>query len=83
MSQPHIVLTLHAETVLVERSIDRRWVERTLHQPDLVESDTGRGTINAFRAIPEHGDRILRVTYVNEGSRIKVITAFFDRRRRR
>ena len=83
MSQPEIILTRHAEIVLAERAIDRRWVAQALHQPDFVETDGVRGTINAFRAIPEHGGRILRVTYVNDGAHLRVITAFFDRRRRR
>jgi len=83
MSQPEIILTRHAETVLAERAIDRRWVEQTLQQPDSTEADPERGTVNAFRTIPEHGGRILRVTYVNDGDRLRVITAFFDRRRRR
>ncbi|MGN6571722.1 MAG: DUF4258 domain-containing protein [Pseudolabrys sp.] len=83
MSLPDIVLTRHAETALFERALDRRLVEQTLREPDFVEPDEQRGTINAFRAIPEHGGRIPRVTYVSDGSRMKVITAFFDRRRRR
>jgi len=82
MAPIDIISTRHAETVLAERAIDRTWVEQTLRQPDVVESDSERGTTNAFRAIPDRGGRILRVTYVTEGSRFRVITAFFDRRRR-
>lgn len=78
-----IIFTRHAETVLSERGIERTWVERTLRRPDSGETDSDRGTLNAFCAIPEYGGRILRVTYINDDAGMRVITAFFDRRRRR
>jgi len=82
MAESEIIFTRHAETVVAERAIERRWVERTIREPNFVERDPTRGTVNAFRSIPEHGGRILRVTYVNDGTRVRIITVFFDRRRR-
>lgn len=33
MSKP-LHFTAHSQTVIVERQIDRTWVERTVHEPD-------------------------------------------------
>jgi len=76
--------TDHAETMLVERGIDREWVERTIAQPDHVETDRRRpGITLAFRAISEREGRILRVAYAETDEGIRIVTTYFDRARRR
>ena len=84
MSTTHIHLTRHAEQMLIERRIKRAWVERTISQPDIVESDPVRShVVRAFKRIPEHGNRFLRVAYVRSGESVRVLTVFFDRNRTR
>ena len=78
-----VVFTLHATDVCKERGIPHEWVERTLAQPEALEADRHHhGAMNALRSIPEHGGRVLRVVYVPNGQIIRVVTAFFDRRRK-
>lgn len=79
-----IVYTLHARLVMAERGVEPEWVERTLaapeeDEPDLADADLRR----AFRAIPERDHRVLRVVYSKNAETFRVITAFFDRGRRR
>lgn len=77
------VLTARARDVCQERAIPVEWAERTIIGPDILEADLHRpGTLNAFRSIPEHGGRILRVVYVADSESFRVVTAFFDRRRK-
>jgi hypothetical protein len=84
MVDADLVFTQHAEDMLVERGIDRAWVEETIRNPDAVEPDPNhREVFRAFRQVPQHGGRILRVVYTPTGGALKVLTAFFDRRRRR
>lgn len=82
MAAFRIVFTQHAEQMLIERSIERDWIERTIATPDIVESDPDRPDVfRAFKRIPERGDRLLRVAYVRTGETVRVVTAFFDRKR--
>ena len=84
MAKQPIKFTRHAEDMLAERGIDRNWVERTINQPDAIEPDTARADVTrAFRSIPERDGRVLRVVYSTTDEQIRVITAFFDRARRR
>ena len=83
MAKHRITFTRHAETILAERDIDRDWVDRTVREPDEIEPDLERGNFRAFRAIPERDGRVLRVVYSIGNDQIRVITAFFDRARRR
>lgn len=79
-----IVLTRHAETVAVERGLEREWIERTVRQPAVLEPDPARpGVKRAFRAVPEREGRVLRVAFVDEADEIRVLTAFLDRSRSR
>jgi hypothetical protein len=83
-SSHRIVFTRHAEDMLVERKIERRWVESAVNAPEALESDPKRPeTFSAIRQIPEHGGRYLRVVYTLAGGTIKIVTAYFDRRHRR
>ncbi len=84
MSEYRISFTRRADTVLAERGIERAWIERTLNEPETIERDlSGAGTYRAFRAIAERGNRVLRVVYTQSGDDVRIITAFFDRARRR
>lgn len=79
-----IVYTLHAQQMLAERGIERHWVQRAIENPDETEFDpVYPEAIRAFRAVPENGGRVLRVVYIRDGSDIRIITAFFDRSRRK
>jgi hypothetical protein len=83
MADADLVLTRHAEDMLSERNIKRAWVEAAIRNPDVLEQDPHRpGVMRAFRSIPERDDRMLRVAYVSDGSSCRVLTVFFDRRRR-
>lgn len=84
MAKPPIKFTRHAEDMLAERGIERGWVERTIGEPDTIEPDGARANVTrAFRSIPEREGRVLRVVYSMNDDEIRVITAFFDRARRR
>jgi hypothetical protein len=84
MSENFLIFTRHAETMLIERGIDRAWVYGTLADPEETEPDPLReNAFHAFRAIPERGGRVLRVVYTRSEDQTTVITAFFDRAKRR
>jgi hypothetical protein len=70
--------------MLVERGIEREWIDRAVNDPGTVEPDLQReGLFRAFLAIPERNGRVLRVVYSLNENKIRVITAFFDRARRK
>ena len=71
----------HADTVISERGLDRRWVERTVRKPDRV-LDGDDGTRHCLARIPEQEDRVLHVVLNPDTSPPTVITAFLDRRMR-
>ena len=76
--------TQHGEAMLVERNILRAWVEDTIAEPDEVMPDPSKFRAwRAFRTIPERDGRVLRVVYTESEGKIRIITAFFDRARRR
>ena len=79
-----LVLSRHAETVLVERGLDMSWVRLALDQPDWREPDPSDPALERrFRVIPERGARILRVVCKEDDDSIRLVTAFFDRRARK
>lgn len=79
-----ITFTHHALSMLAERQIEAEWVIRAIEGPESVEPDPLRPkAFRAFRAMPERGGRVLRVVYVREDEDHRVITAFFDRSRRK
>jgi hypothetical protein len=83
MGKHPTILTRHAAMMLVERDIEREWIDRTVNEPDAVEPDPQRESLfRAFRAISERNGRVLRVVYSLNENKIRVITAFFDRTRR-
>jgi hypothetical protein len=84
MSKPRIVFTRHAKTMMTERGIKEEWIRRTVSEPEAHEVDPTQSDVRrAFRSIPENGNRILRVVYASIGDTVRVVTAFFDRGRRR
>ena len=74
----------HAIAMMSERGLDPVWIERTVIEPDFVEPDAMHPErIRAYRAVPERDGRMLRVVYVPAQDGARVVTAFFDRNRRR
>lgn len=69
----------HFCDMLVERMIDRAWVERATSEPDRTE-DHGDGTRHYIKQIPEFGNRWLRIVVNLEDGPGTRVTAFFDRR---
>ena len=83
-NRPRIVFSRHADDMIVERQLERAWIEETIFNPEIAEPDPHRpGVKRAFRRVPERGDRYLRVAYVETKDTIKVITLFLDRGKRR
>ncbi|MEH3120079.1 MAG: DUF4258 domain-containing protein [Methylorubrum populi] len=79
-----VVYGPHALDTLVDRAIERAWVERTLAAPDSVEPDPVHpDRLRAFRALPERDGRVLRVVYLPIPGGARVVTMFLDRGRRR
>ena len=74
--------TNHFSEMLVERSIERKWVDATILFPDKIE-DHSDGTRHYIRKIVDFGDRWLRVIVNVESEPERCVTAFFDRRLRR
>ncbi len=80
----NIIFSQHAEDMLTERALMRAWIERTISDPDWTELDPHNPErIRSFRAIPERDMRMLRVVHVRDDETYRVVTAFFDRKRRR
>ena len=72
----------HARDMLKEREIPEEWMWRAINEPDWTEIGEN-GNTHYIKAIPEHGDRFLRVV-VNPNTQPKrIVTLFFDRRLRR
>ena len=68
--------------MLTERGIAREWIERTINEPEQMETHID-GTHHYLRKIPEHGNRWLRVVVNTSVEPNRKVTAFFDRRLRR
>jgi hypothetical protein len=76
------VLTEHARDALEKREIALAWVERVLDAPEATEADPVDPDLeHRLAAIPERGNRVLRVILNPTTSPTRVVTAFFDRRR--
>ena len=62
----------------------RQWIERTVGTPDWAIPDPRRpGVERRFCAIPEYGNRVLRVACYETALEIRILTVFFDRDARR
>ncbi|OJF96778.1 DUF4258 domain-containing protein [Pararhizobium antarcticum] len=76
--------TLHAETVIRERGLNKSWIENTVRQPDWrIPDPEDKDIARLYRHISERGDRILRVACLENVEEIRIISAFFDRKARR
>lgn len=76
--------SVHAEMMLRERKLERKWVERVLAAPDWREPDPGDPpAIRAFGEVSEAGGKILRVVYTPIDGGARIVTAFFDARAKR
>ncbi|WP_083850348.1 DUF4258 domain-containing protein [Rhodovulum sp. PH10] len=74
----------HAEDVILERELDRSWIERTVRDPEWSHPDPKRPDLERrFRRFVEAGNRVLRVACVETEHEIRVVTAFLDRDARR
>lgn len=72
--------TQHARDAIDEREIDLAWIERTVRTPDWTVPDPRRpGVELRFCAIPEYGNRVLRVACYETALEIRILTVFFDR----
>jgi hypothetical protein len=77
------ILTQHAKDVLLRRDIPIAWVEHTLDRPSKIEADKVDVALeHRMAAIPEHGDRVLRVVVNKTTNPVKVVTFYFDRNMR-
>jgi Domain of unknown function (DUF4258) len=83
MAYRRVFYTRHAEDMLVERRIQRAWVEKTVLTPERTEVDPKKSHLRrAYRRIPERGGLWLRVVYDRANDSIRIVTVFFDRGRR-
>ena len=79
-----IRLTGHAATAVTERKLQLDWIELTVRNPDWSAPDPLWTDVERrFRAIPEYGNRVLRVACLETPTETRIITAFFDRKARR
>ena len=73
-------LSTHAVDTIRERKIRPEWIDIAMANPTLTEPDAEDSTLmHALRAIPEYGDRVLRVIYNRTKQPPHIVTAFFDR----
>jgi uncharacterized DUF497 family protein len=77
-------LTEHAHDAMEKRGIAVEWLERTLVAPQRREPDKTDGQLeHRMAAIPEFGNRVLRVIVNTAVEPERVITMYFDRAARR
>jgi len=76
-------LTQHAQDALEKRRIPRKWMEKALFSPEWTEPDSIDGDLeHRLAAIEEFQGRILRVIVNVAVDPPRVITVYFDRRRK-
>ena len=65
---------------MARHNIDANWVERTIADPDFTRGDRSHPQRqNAFKRIPELGNRYICVVYEYFESEVLVVTVFPDR----
>jgi len=75
-------LAEHARDALETRNIELPWLEHVIDSPEATEADPVDPDLeHRLARIPERGDRVLRVIVNRRVTPLRVITAFFDRRR--
>jgi len=85
--EPTVSYINHALEMLIERGLEREWVERTIREAKVREPDPKHtDRMRAFHPIVEREGRVLRVVYERVFDQLephcRVITAFFDRSRK-
>jgi hypothetical protein len=76
--------TKHAQEAVGVRNTALAWIEAAVTSPDFVEADPRHPERKRpYKAITEHGGRVLRVVHRAKGDDIVIITAHFDRGARR
>ena len=77
-------LSEHAQEAIVKRRIAPEWVERALVSPEKKEQDKVDPDLeHRLLPVPEFGGRVLRVVVNVSGAEPRVVTAYFDRGRKR
>ena len=77
------ILTQHARDALEKRGISSEWMERALFSPEWTEPDKIDAEIeHRLAGIPEFEGRILRVVVKVAEDPPRVVTVYFDRRRK-
>ena len=75
-------LTEHARDALEKRKIEPAWVERVIDTPEVTDADPIDPDLeHRLARIPEWGNRVLRVIVNRTTTPLRIVTAFFDRRR--
>ena len=73
------IYSKHSLEQIVEREIDKSWVEDTLSNPDdIIEIDENE--VHFIKKIIDYNNRYLRVIVNPKKEPITIITLFFDRR---
>ena len=76
-----IKLSKHTADEMGGRGILLAYIEATLAAPDRATLDPKDPALTrSFKAIPEFGDRVLRVVHRPDGADVFVVTAHWDRR---
>ncbi|MBN1114987.1 MAG: DUF4258 domain-containing protein, partial [Oligoflexia bacterium] len=66
-----------------ERKIRIEWIEYTLNKPEKVQVDKNDPDIkHNFARISEFDNRVLKVVYNYKSSPVKIITVYFDRKKK-
>ena len=77
-------LTEHAQEAIVKRGIEPEWLERALASPEEKEQDRVDPDLeHRLLRVPEFGGRVLRVVVNVKGAEPRVVTAYFDRGKKR
>lgn len=83
MSRMDYHLTEHARDALKKRKIAREWMERTLSAPEWIEKDSMDEHLeHRLARIGEFGNRTLRVIVNIRTAPPRIVTVYFDRRRK-
>ena len=81
LNRKPLVFTKHAQDAIIERELKRAWIEEAAYMPEWEDDDPRQvGILRRYRAIPQHGGRVLRVVCLETDDEIRILTAFFDRR---
>jgi len=73
----------HASDALLDRRIDRQWIERTVANPASRETDPSDPALErCYGPIQEREDRVLRLVANTRADPWRMVTVFFDHKRR-